>query len=41
MSMGSGAVADSRGGCCGRISITMSLVKAHPEVGRPLLEGDC
>ena len=23
------------GGCCGRISITMSLVKAHPEVGRP------
>jgi len=26
------------GGCCGRISITMSLVKAHPEVGRPTSE---
>ena len=26
------------GGCCGRISITMSLVKAHPEVGRPASE---
>ncbi len=25
----------SRGGCCGRISITMSLVKAHPGARRP------
>lgn len=29
------------GGCCGRISITMSLVKAHPEVGRPTSGWDC
>lgn len=29
------------GGCCGRISITMSLVKAHPEVGRPASKRVC
>ena len=41
MSMGTDAVADSRGGCCGRISITMSLVKAPPTLGRPRRNVGC